>query len=137
MSNTNSLINNIILNNQNIINKNSYNNTNIIINTTTINIENTPFTFNNNLKLLFCKSCFINLTNINYLEHLKKKHLETYKSFKKEDLEYIIQKLELANYEILENKLTYNKYYFKELIINYKGFKCLECLYINNNSKAI
>ena len=138
--NSNTTLNNIIINNKEYFNENTYNNQNIIKNTITINIKNTTLTFNKDLNILFCKACFINLNNTNYLQHLKQKHINDFKIIKNNNIENFkieIENLNISNLEFLENNLRNNKYYFKELLINYNGFKCIECDFININYKNI
>lgn len=141
MSISNTALNNIIINNKHNITLENYKNINIITPTNTIEIDNIPFTYNNNLKVLFCKVCVCNLTNTNYLKHLQKNHKTLYNILKNnktlENIKNNIHNLELANIETLKNNIENNTFYFKELIINFKGFKCLECFKVDINKKNI
>lgn len=134
-------LNNLLINNREYIKEESYNNSSIIESTYTYNIEDSILNYNLDIKVLFCNICKTNLNKSNYLEHLKKKHKTVYTNYKETSkLDIIktkIEELELNNLKDLEDILKPNLFYFKELELNLKGYKCIECNYININYKEV
>lgn len=112
----------------------------IIPSTSTI-LEDTIIIYNNSIKVLFCINCSINLTKVNYINHLKKRHSILYNKYKNNNiLDYLINKvnsLEFYKLEEIKAKLGFNKYYFRELPILFNNYKYLEYLYININRKLV
>lgn len=104
-------------------------------------IANTIIRYSKELNIFFCSTCLTSLLSNKVLEHLNKRHktlLETYK----EDPRYIylldIEKLyNKASIEEVKASIEYNSFYFKELALNLKGYKCLECDYLDTYSRAI
>ncbi|KAF2480955.1 hypothetical protein BDY17DRAFT_310738 [Neohortaea acidophila] len=134
-------LNQLLINNKDYIKGDSYNNSTIIESTYTNNIENTILNYNIEIKVLFCTICKTNLDRNNYLKHLKDKHFTIYKSYKEssklEVLKTNIEELEFNDLAKLEDILKPNLFYFKELDLNLKGYKCIECNYININYKEV
>lgn len=141
MSSTIMLDFNIELNNIIEFNSRYYNSTtfNTIESTKTSSLKDTILVYNKDFNILFCTLCSINLDNINYLKHIKKQHNNLYITYKKdsvlEDLESLVSRLGINTNNL--TSITYNKYYFTELPLILKGYKCRECLFINVNRKSI
>ena len=134
-------LNKLINNNKEIFNLDTYNNINIIESNETITIENTIIKYSKDIKVLFCSNCLINLNTTNYIKYLKKKDLGIYNNYKEENLINTLKdriiNLEFNTLEEIVEVLEFNKYYFKELPINFNNYKCLECNFINTNRKNI
>lgn len=135
------IINNYLINYNKELRKNIFNNRTKVKPTKTIFLEDTIITYSSKLEVIFCSICKKNLTKNNYIRHLKEKHSTIFKDYKNtnklENLNLKISSLDLAILEDLKAKIEPAKYYFKDLDININGFKCLECNYININSKEI
>lgn len=134
----NTTFNNYIKDNKDLITINNYN---LVDFSTIIKLEDTIIYYSNNIKILFCSSCFTNLTRDNYLNHIKKKYTLAYNTYKKSSiLNNLINKinsLEFFTLDLIKEELSCNKYYYKYLPLTFNNFKCLECFYININKKAI
>lgn len=121
--------------------KDIYINNNIIEPTSTTLIENTIISYNKEVGIVFCNICFINLYKSKILEHLKNKHSILYKEYINKNLitniTNITNTLDLEDFTSLLNKLSFNRYYFKEINIIFNGYKCRECFYINPYYKEI
>lgn len=108
----------------------------------TSKVEDTIIGYSSELKTLFCLEYSTNLTNNNYLAHLKKKHLGIYNSYKEGDLlGRLSTKVEELDYyptlEDLRIELGYNRYLFRELPLVLGNFKCRDCFYININREKV
>jgi hypothetical protein len=132
-------LNDYFINSKELITLEAYNNFNSP--STTIVLGDTIINYSTTIKVLFCSKCSINLTNSNYINHLKKNHSLTYKEYnnnnKLKSLISLIDTLEFLILDKLREELSYNKYYFKELPIILNNFKCLEYLYTSINRKGL
>lgn len=112
----------------------------IIPSTSTI-LEDTIIIYNNSIKVLFCINCSINLTKVNYINYLKKRHSILYREYKNNNiLDSLINKvnsLEFYELEEIKAELGFNKYYFRELPILFNNYKYKECLFINIDRKNV
>ena len=104
-------------------------------------IEGTIIGYNSSTKIIFCLECSTNLTTTNYLKHLKTRHSTIYKTYKNNNKAFNIDtkigKLGELDLDKLEEELSYNKYYFKELLLLSNNFKCIECLFTSIERKRI
>lgn len=140
-SSSNRELNNILTS----INKNTlediYSKEELLTSTDTTTISNTIISFNRELSILFCKICSSNLYKDNTIKHLREKHSSIYKAYTNNNLitnlKEILETLENPSFNNLLTRLGSNSYFFRDLNIIYKGFKCYECLYTNSNPKQI
>ena len=138
-STSNTALNNFILNNREHFTISNFNTNVDRLNTT--KLEDTVFSYSRDLGVLFCLECCINLTTLNYIQHLKKRHIGLYKSYrsttKLELLNTRIESLEYSTLDSLKDKLSYNQYYIKELPLLFNNYKCKECLFVNIDRKSV
>ena len=96
-------INNYIKDNKNNITLEVYTIENKVKPTNTITLENTILKYNLDIKVLFCLNYSINLTNTNYIKHLKKKYSNIYNIYIEEDLtRALINKVYTLEFNTLE-----------------------------------
>jgi superfamily II DNA helicase RecQ len=103
--------------------------------TKVIELEPSFLTYNKDLEVLICSSCSLVIINTKTIKkHLKEKHPST--KVTKE----VLSKLEsysIKSYIDSTTNIPYNTYYFKDLPIILKGYKCVKCPFITTSYKKL
>ena len=109
--------------------------------TETRSIGNSIFTIYRILNLVFCTICRINLFKDGVIKHLKEKHLTLFKQYREAniiaEIKEILRGITEVDFNTLTRTIGNNRYYFRELNIDFNGYKCSECDYTNTSYKQV